>query len=116
MEIADDVIICIAVHGLVSATDSVPQIRVTREAALHMNDVPLPISDSGTVAAPVESLWQSASGDKTARVWDAHLETMSVKSLIAEACMRLVGRTILTHQEMRLAGYPDGTPEIDVCQ
>jgi hypothetical protein len=58
-EIADDQIICIAVDGLVSAADSIPQIRVTREAALHMNDVPLPISDSGTVAAPVESLWQS---------------------------------------------------------
>ena len=28
---------------------------------------------------------------------------------------RLAGLTKLTREEMRLAGYPDSTPEIDVC-
>ena len=53
--------------------------------------------------------------DKTARIWDAHLQTMSVKGLLAEACARLAGLTKLTRDEMRLAGYPDSMPEIDVC-
>ena len=47
----------------------------------------------------------TASGDKTARIWDAHLQTMAVKDLLAEACV----------DEMRLAGYPDSMSEIDVC-
>jgi WD40 repeat protein len=51
----------------------------------------------------------------TARVWDAHLQTMSVKDLLAEACARLAGVTALTREEMRLAGYLDRMPEIDVC-
>jgi hypothetical protein len=54
----------------------------------------------------------TASGDKTAHIWDAHLETMSVKDLLAEACARLAGLTKLTRDEMRLARVP----EIDVCQ
>ena len=58
----------------------------------------------------------TASWDKTARIWDAHLQTMSVRSLLAEVCARLTGSTKLTRDEMRLAGYPDSTPEIDVCQ
>ena len=57
----------------------------------------------------------TASADKTARIWDAHLQTMSVKDLLAEACARLAGVTKLTREEMRLAGYPDSMPEIDVC-
>jgi hypothetical protein len=44
------------------------------------------------------------------------LETMPVKSLLAEACARLAGVTKLTREEIRLAGYPDSMPEIDVCQ
>ena len=58
----------------------------------------------------------TASGDKTARVWDARLKTMSVKDLLAEACVHLIGLTKLTRDEMRLAGYPDSMFEIDVCQ
>jgi hypothetical protein len=62
VEIAPDQLICVAVNGLVSATDQLPQIWVSREATLHMDDVPLPIADSsGTLATPVTSLWQSAS-------------------------------------------------------
>jgi len=56
----------------------------------------------------------TASWDNTARIWDAHLETMSAKDLLAEACARS-GVTTLTRDEMRLAGYPDSVPEIDVC-
>jgi WD40 repeat protein len=57
----------------------------------------------------------TASEDETARIWDAHLETMSVKGLVAEVCARLAGLTKLTRDEMRLAGYSDNMPEIDVC-
>ena len=58
----------------------------------------------------------TASEDKTARQWDAHLQMMPAKDLLAEACVRLTGLTTLTRDEMRLAGYPDSQPEIDVCK
>jgi WD40 repeat protein len=58
----------------------------------------------------------TASQDKTARLWDTHLQTMPTKGLLVEVCMRLGGLTKLTRDEMRLAGYPDDRPEIDVCQ
>ena len=58
----------------------------------------------------------TVSDDKTARIWDAHLLTMSVRDLLVKACVRLAGVTKLTRDEMRLAGYPDSTPEIDVCK
>jgi WD40 repeat protein len=57
----------------------------------------------------------TASFDGTARIWDVRLQTMSANDLIAEACVRLAGLTKLTRDEMRLAGYPDSMPEIDVC-
>ena len=54
--------------------------------------------------------------DKTARIWDVRFATMLTKDLVAEACARrLRGLTKLTRDEMRLAGYPDSMPEIDVC-
>jgi hypothetical protein len=37
-----------------------------------------------------------------------------VKDLLAEACVRFA-TTKLTSEEMRLASYPDGMSEIDVC-
>ena len=59
----------------------------------------------------------TGSDDKTTRIWNTHLETMSVKDLLAQACARLAaGLTELTRDEMRLAGYPDSVPKIDVCQ
>ena len=58
----------------------------------------------------------TASDDRTARIWDVHLETMSVKDLLTEACADLVDLTKLTRDEMRLAGYPDSVPQISVCQ
>ena len=57
----------------------------------------------------------TASDDETARIWDAHLQTMAVKDLLAEACVHLAGVTKLTRDEMRLAGYRDSMSEIDVC-
>jgi hypothetical protein len=56
----------------------------------------------------------TASDDTTARVW--HVEAMSAKRLLAEACARLAGDMKLTREEMRLVGYPDSMPEIDVCK
>jgi WD40 repeat protein len=58
----------------------------------------------------------TASHDKTARIWDAHLPTISVKDLLAEACARLSSVSKLTRDEMRLAAYPDSMPAIDVCE
>jgi WD40 repeat protein len=58
----------------------------------------------------------TASHDKTARIWDVHFATMSARDLVSEVCLRrLRGLTTLTRDEMRLAGYPDTTPAIDVC-
>jgi WD40 repeat protein len=58
----------------------------------------------------------TASDDSTARIWDVHFATMSTKGLIAEVCLhRLRGFTVLSRDEMRLAGYPGSTPPIDVC-
>jgi hypothetical protein len=41
---------------------------------------------------------------------------MSAKNLLVEACARLDGATKLTRDEIRLVGYPDSKPEIDVCK
>ena len=66
--------------------------------------------------SPDGSRTVTASGDKTARIWDVHLQTMSVRDLLAQACARLAGLMTLTRDEMRLAGYPDNMPQIDVCK
>ena len=59
----------------------------------------------------------TASLDNTARVWDAHFATMPARGLIAEVCQhRLLGLGTMSRDEMRLAGYPDSTPEIDICE
>jgi WD40 repeat protein len=58
----------------------------------------------------------TASVDKTARIWDVHFAMMSTDDLIAEACLRRIrGLTTLTREEMRLAGYADDVPAINVC-
>jgi hypothetical protein len=58
--VAADDLIAIAVHGLASAVDPVPEIDASRMATVHMNDTPAAIVDAGgTVAAPTRSLWQS---------------------------------------------------------
>jgi WD40 repeat protein len=54
--------------------------------------------------------------DNTARVWDVHFATMPTNDLIQEVCTRrLRGISTMTRDEMRLAGYPDSAPLIDVC-
>jgi WD40 repeat protein len=59
----------------------------------------------------------TASDDKTARIWDAHFATMSTNSLLVETCARrLAGFSKLSRDDMRLLGYEDATPEIDVCE
>jgi hypothetical protein len=41
---------------------------------------------------------------------------MEAKALLNEVCQHcLVGFSIMTREEMRLAGYPDSEPLIDVC-
>jgi WD40 repeat protein len=58
----------------------------------------------------------TASEDNTARVWDVHIATMSTQDLFVETCThRLACLSKLSRDEMRLAGYADDQPEIDVC-
>jgi len=57
----------------------------------------------------------TASEDKTVRIWNIHLQMMTAKHHLEEACRRLAGLTILTREKMRLAGHPDDAREIDVC-
>jgi hypothetical protein len=55
-----DVIIAVALDGLVSATDALPQIRASRDATVNMATPALPIVDGGgTPAEPTTSLWQT---------------------------------------------------------
>jgi WD40 repeat protein len=59
----------------------------------------------------------TASWDKTARIWDAHFASMSTKGLLVETCKhRLAGLSKLSRDDMRLLGYLDDVPEIDVCE
>jgi WD40 repeat protein len=47
---------------------------------------------------------------------DGTVRISDERSLLVEACThRLTGFSILTREEMRLAGYTDATPEKDVC-
>lgn len=58
----------------------------------------------------------TASVDKTARIWGVHFVMLSTTDLLAEACLqRMRGLTTMTRDEMRLAGYTDDVPAIDVC-
>ena len=59
----------------------------------------------------------TASDDKTARIWDVRFATLSVAGLIEEACKRrLPGISVMTRDEMRLAGYREDMAPIDVCE
>ena len=54
--------LAVAVNALCVAADGSPRIATTKEAAIHMETLPLPISSVGTpntVAAPLRSLWQT---------------------------------------------------------
>jgi WD40 repeat protein len=58
----------------------------------------------------------TASGDQTARIWDVRFLAMPAEHLLVETCTHRLGHlSKLSREEMRLAGYPDSTPEIDVC-
>jgi hypothetical protein len=53
-------ILAIAVNGIVSAAEAMPQISTSRESILHMEDTaPADIVSGGTTASPVSSLWQT---------------------------------------------------------
>ena len=58
----------------------------------------------------------TASNDNTTRVWDVQFATMKPREILVEICKRrVVGFSTMTRDEMRLAGYPDSEPLIDVC-
>ena len=49
-------------------------------------------------------------------MWDVIFATTSTEKLVADVCLRLLrGLTTLRRDEMRLAGYADDVPQIDVC-
>lgn len=52
-------ILAVAPHVVVSAYGEIPEIEASYHAALHLDTAPSQISDSGSIAAPVRSLWQS---------------------------------------------------------
>jgi hypothetical protein len=71
---------------------------------------------SSAAFSPDGSRIVTASWDKTARIWESHFATMSAKGLLEEVCgQRLPRFSAMTQDEMRLAGYPDSEPQIDVC-
>jgi WD40 repeat protein len=54
--------------------------------------------------------------DGTVMVWDVRFATMDTDALVREVCeRRLPPQAVLTRDEMRLAGYPDDRPPINVC-
>jgi WD40 repeat protein len=58
----------------------------------------------------------TTSENGTARVWDIRVSVMTPERLLKEVCQsRLRGVSKMTRYEMRLAGYPDSEPLIDVC-
>src|SRR5262249_40527570 len=71
---------------------------------------------SSAAFSPDGSRIVTASDDKISRIWDAPLQRMDAKGLLGQACTRLAGVTELTREEMRLAGYPERMPQIDVCK
>jgi hypothetical protein len=59
----------------------------------------------------------TTSWDKTARIWDAHFAAMSTNGLLVETCTRrLTGLSTLSRDDVRLLGYADDQPEINVCE
>jgi WD40 repeat protein len=84
-----------------------------KEVAVLRHDSPV----GSATFNPDGSRIVTASADKTARIWDVSLEMMTAKVMLAEAACAnfLHGISKLTPEEMRLAGYPDSTEEIDVC-
>src|SRR5262249_25328953 len=82
------------------------QIAVLRGHEAAVNSAPF---------SPHRSRIVTASGDGTARIWDSHLYSLSPSNLLVGVCKRLSGVTKFTRDEMRLAGYPESMPEIDVC-
>jgi len=60
--------------------------------------------------------WSLAGDPGCAQRGDVRFATMPTKDLLTEVCTRrLDGLTKFSRDEMRLAGYPDSMPEIDVC-
>ncbi|MET4313545.1 phage major capsid protein [Bradyrhizobium sp. RT4b] len=57
--VADADLIAIAPVGIVSASDSAPEISVSRETVLHMDDAPTNIGEAAGVAAPSISMFQT---------------------------------------------------------
>jgi WD40 repeat protein len=52
-----------------------------------------------------------------ARIWNVHAATAPATKLVEELCAtHPAGLSTLTRDEMRLLGYPEDTPAIDVCR
>jgi dipeptidyl aminopeptidase/acylaminoacyl peptidase len=96
---------------------TVKEIAVLRGHERFANGSPIAYDKSTAAFSPDGRRIVTALADNTARIWDAHFATMSTKELVVEVCTRrLRGFATLSRDEMRLAGYPDSTSEIDICK
>lgn len=62
--VSTDRLVAIDVPAIISGVDSLPDLDFTDQASLHMSNTPMQISTTGVpnaIAAPVVSLWQTAS-------------------------------------------------------
>jgi hypothetical protein len=90
------------------------EIKVLRGHGIDVNSAAFSPDGTRIVTAAGELF---STQDNTARIWDALFATMSTKGLLVEACARLlVGLSKLNRDDMRLLGYSDDQPEIDVCE
>jgi hypothetical protein len=87
-------VIAVSPIGLASVVADMPQIETSKASTLHMEDTaPLPISQSGVVAAPTRSLWQT--------------DCVATKISYGARC---IGPAAILHHNLRFSVLPSRIP------